>query len=210
MHQLSNPVSCTLCRIIANRESAARTKERKARYIMALERRIRTLKTEATARSAGLSLLQRDTTALSSENTELQLRLQFMEQQVKLRDALNDQLKKELERLKVAAGEVSHADAYNLGMQHSMQYSQQQMTCQFHLYQQQQQMTPQFHLFQPNNNNNQNPRLMHHSTLNASGQPRSYSEAMHEDHLGRSQGLDICSCGRCSNFGRGFLEDMGP
>ncbi|KAG2332349.1 hypothetical protein Bca52824_003529 [Brassica carinata] len=61
------------------------------------------------------------------------------------------------------------------------------MTCQFHLYQQQQQMTPQFHLFQPNNNNNQNPRLMHHSTLNASGQPRSYSEAMHEDHLGRSQ-----------------------
>ncbi|KAG2332348.1 hypothetical protein Bca52824_003528 [Brassica carinata] len=77
-----------MTRIIANRESAARTKERKARYIMALERRIRTLKTEATARSAGLSLLQRDTTALSSENTELQLRLQFMEQQVKLRDGM--------------------------------------------------------------------------------------------------------------------------
>ncbi|KAF2566100.1 hypothetical protein F2Q68_00023743, partial [Brassica cretica] len=89
-------------RIIANRQSAARSKERKARYIMELERKVQTLQTEATTLSAQLSLFQRDTTGLSSENTELKLRLQVMEQQAKLRDALNEQLKKEVERLKFA------------------------------------------------------------------------------------------------------------
>ncbi|XP_009141921.2 bZIP transcription factor 18 [Brassica rapa] len=196
-------------RIMANRQSAARSKERKARYIMELERKVQTLQTEATTLSAQLSLFQRDTTGLSSENTELKLRLQVMEQQAKLRDALNDQLKKEVERLKFATGEVSHADAYNLQMSH-MQYSQQPQQQSFfqHHHQQQQQadaqnlqqMTHQFHLFQPNNN--QNPQLMHHATSNSSGQSHSFAEAMHEDHLGRLQGLDISSCGRGSNFGR--------
>ncbi|KAF8085693.1 hypothetical protein N665_0650s0006 [Sinapis alba] len=197
-------------RIMANRQSAARSKERKARYIMELERKVQTLQTEATTLSAQLSLFQRDTTGLSSENTELKLRLQVMEQQAKLRDALNDQLKKEVERLKFATGEVSHADAYNLRMAH-MQYSQQQQPQQqqsfFQHHQQQQQtdaqnlqqMTHQFHLFQPNNNNQ---NQMHHATSNASGQSHSFAEAMHEDHLGRLQGLDISSCGRGSNFGR--------
>ncbi|KAH0924634.1 hypothetical protein HID58_016890 [Brassica napus] len=203
-------------RIIANRQSAARSKERKARYIMELERKVQTLQTEATTLSAQLSLFQRDTTGLSSENTELKLRLQVMEQQAKLRDALNDQLKKEVERLKFATGEVSHADAYNLGMAH-MQYSQQQQQppqqqsfFQHHHHQQQQtdaqnlqQMTHQFHLFQPNNNNNnQNLNIMHQATSNASGQSHSFAEAMNEDPLGRLQGLDISSCGRGSNFGR--------
>ncbi|KAF8104676.1 hypothetical protein N665_0170s0051 [Sinapis alba] len=198
-------------RIIANRQSAARSKERKARYIMELERKVQTLQTEATTLSAQLSLFQRDTTGLSTENTELKLRLQVMEQQAKLRDALNEQLKKEVERLKFATGEVSHADAYNLGMH--MQYSQQQQPQQQsffqHHHQQQQtdaqnlqQMTHQFHLFQPNNNNNQNPQLMHQATSNASGQSHSFAEAMNEDPLGRLQGLDISSCGRGSNFGR--------
>ncbi|ESQ52783.1 hypothetical protein EUTSA_v10016819mg [Eutrema salsugineum] len=208
-------------RIIANRQSAARSKERKARYILELERKVQTLQTEATTLSAQLSLFQRDTTGLSSENTELKLRLQVMEQQAKLRDALNDQLKKEVERLKFATGEVSPADAYNLGMAH-MQYSQQQPQQSYYQHHQQQtdaqnlqQMTHQFHLFQPNNNQNpnitsssscQNPpsahQLMHHATSNASGQSHSFSEAMHEDPLGRLQGLDISSCGRGSNFGR--------
>ncbi|EOA28934.1 hypothetical protein CARUB_v10025182mg [Capsella rubella] len=204
-------------RIIANRQSAARSKERKARYILELERKVQTLQTEATTLSAQLSLFQRDTTGLSSENTELKLRLQVMEQQAKLRDALNDQLKKEVERLKFATGEVSHADAYNLGMAH-MQYQQQPQQSFFQHHQQQtdaqnlQQMTHQFHLFQPNNNQNPNTssrpnpptahQHMHHANSNGPAQSHSYSEAMHEDPLGRLQGLDISSCGRGSNFGR--------
>ncbi|CAA0811028.1 Basic-leucine zipper (bZIP) transcription factor family protein [Striga hermonthica] len=105
-------------RILANRQSAARSKERKARYISELERKVQTLQTEATTLSAQLTLFQRDTTGLSNENTELKLRLQAMEQQAHLRDALNEALKQEVERLKMATGEVSNSsDTLELAMQ---------------------------------------------------------------------------------------------
>ncbi|KAF0891796.1 hypothetical protein E2562_010979 [Oryza meyeriana var. granulata] len=45
-------------RILANRQSAARSKERKMRYIAELERKVQTLQTEATTLSAQLSMLQ--------------------------------------------------------------------------------------------------------------------------------------------------------
>ncbi|OIW05710.1 hypothetical protein TanjilG_23496 [Lupinus angustifolius] len=73
-------------RIWANRQSAARSKERKMRYISELERKVQTLQTEAISSSAQLTLLQRDTTGVSTENSELKLRLQTMEQQVHLQD----------------------------------------------------------------------------------------------------------------------------
>ncbi|KAE8698044.1 putative transcription factor PosF21 [Hibiscus syriacus] len=88
-------------RIWANRQSAARSKERKIRYIAELERKIQTLETEATTLSAQLTLLQRDSTGLTAENSELKLRLQTMEQQVYLQDSLNGALKEEIQRLKV-------------------------------------------------------------------------------------------------------------
>ncbi|XP_010539313.1 PREDICTED: transcription factor RF2b-like [Tarenaya hassleriana] len=182
-------------RIIANRQSAARSKERKARYILELERKVHTLQTEATTLSAQLSLFQRDTNGLSSENTELKLRLQAMEQQAKLRDALNEALKKEVDRLKFATGEMSHADAYNLGMARScVQYPQPPQNLQ---------MAPQFYVFQPNNTTS--PSAHHPALVTASGQSphsNSFSDAMQQDPLGRLQGLDISSCGRGSGFGR--------
>jgi len=51
-------LSLVWCRIIANRQSAARSKERKARYITELERKVQTLQTEATTLSAQLTLFQ--------------------------------------------------------------------------------------------------------------------------------------------------------
>ncbi|CAN6468065.1 unnamed protein product [Victoria cruziana] len=107
-------------RILANRQSAARSKERKARYVLELERQVQTLQTEATTLSAQLTLFQRDTTGLTSENSELKLRLQAMEQQAQLRDALNEALKGEVQRLKIATGEMSpsSAEAFNLGPHH--------------------------------------------------------------------------------------------
>ncbi|KAF8406524.1 hypothetical protein HHK36_008612 [Tetracentron sinense] len=75
-------------RILANRHSAARSKERKMRYISELEHKVQTLQTEATTLSAQLTLLQRDSTGLSSQNNELKFRLQAMEQQAKLRDGI--------------------------------------------------------------------------------------------------------------------------
>ncbi|KAK3426215.1 hypothetical protein EUGRSUZ_F02715 [Eucalyptus grandis] len=93
-------------RILANRQSAARSKERKIRYTNELERKVQTLQTEATTLSAQVTLLQRDTTGLTAENKELKLRLQAMEQQAQLRDALNEALKEEVQRLKIAAGQM--------------------------------------------------------------------------------------------------------
>lgn len=50
------PYECD--RIWANRQSAARSKERKMRYISELERKVQTLQTDATSLSAQLTLLQ--------------------------------------------------------------------------------------------------------------------------------------------------------
>ncbi|EES12438.1 transcription factor RF2a [Sorghum bicolor] len=94
-------------RILANRQSAARSKERKMRYIAELERKVQNLQSEATTLSAQLAMLQRDTTGLTSENSDLKVRVQTMEQQVRLQDALNDRLRDEIQQLKVATGQVN-------------------------------------------------------------------------------------------------------
>ncbi|VAI74569.1 unnamed protein product [Triticum turgidum subsp. durum] len=73
-------------RIWANRQSAARSKERKMRYISELERKVQTLHAEATTLSTQLALLHRDTAGLSTENSELKMRLQNVEQQIHLQD----------------------------------------------------------------------------------------------------------------------------
>ncbi|KAL0560357.1 hypothetical protein IC582_000758 [Cucumis melo] len=94
-------------RILANRQSAARSKERKIRYTNELERKVQTLQSEATTLSAQVTILQRDTSGLTVENKELKLRLQAMEQQAQLRDALSEALKEEVQRLRIAAGQVA-------------------------------------------------------------------------------------------------------
>ncbi|KNA03903.1 hypothetical protein SOVF_204710 [Spinacia oleracea] len=73
-------------RILANRQSAARSKERKMRYMSELEHKVQTLQTEATTLSAQLTHLQRDSAGLTNQNNELRFRLQSMEQQAQLKD----------------------------------------------------------------------------------------------------------------------------
>ncbi|AQK57851.1 Transcription factor RF2b [Zea mays] len=94
-------------RILANRQSAARSKERKMRYIQELEHKVQVLQTEATTLSAQLTMLQRDSAGLATQNNELKIRLQAMEQQAQLRDALNEALTGEVQRLKLATGEMT-------------------------------------------------------------------------------------------------------
>ncbi|KAG7942985.1 hypothetical protein I3843_15G015500 [Carya illinoinensis] len=145
-------------RILANRQSAARSKERKIRYTGELERKVQTLQSEATTLSAQVTLLQRDTTGLTAENKGLKLRLQAMEQQAHLRDALNEALREEVQRLKIAAGQLSavNGNPYNRGL--SSQYSSQQPA--LHHFaspqtqpQQQQQQQQQLHVMQSPSNN---------------------------------------------------------
>ncbi|KAF6168675.1 hypothetical protein GIB67_026561 [Kingdonia uniflora] len=180
-------------RILANRQSAARSKERKARYILELERKVQTLQTEATTLSAQLTLFQRDTSGLSTENTELKLRLQAMEQQAQLRDALNEALKQEVDRLKIATGEaVSHSEAFNMGM-HYMPYNT--SSSMFSLPQQTgpQQMSQEFHPSQSN-------------MMNQSLHSNALSEMFQQDQLGRFQGLDISSSRGSSHL----VKSEGP
>ncbi|URD80745.1 hypothetical protein MUK42_05600 [Musa troglodytarum] len=73
-------------RILANRQSAARSKQRKANYIVELERKVQTLQTEATTLSAQLTLFQKDISELATENAGLKIWLQSMEQQAQLND----------------------------------------------------------------------------------------------------------------------------
>nr|GMC50326.1 transcription factor RF2a-like [Ipomoea batatas] len=93
-------------RILANRHSAARSKERKMRYISELEHKVHTLQTEATTLSAQITTLQKDISGLKSENNELQFRLQAMGHQAQLRDALHESLSAEIQCLKLAMGEL--------------------------------------------------------------------------------------------------------
>lgn len=102
-------------RILANRQSAARSKERKTRYTSELERKVQTLQTEATTLSAQITVLQRNTSGLNAENKELKFRLQALEQQAHLRDALSETLREELQRLKIEAGQLPAANG-NSGM----------------------------------------------------------------------------------------------
>ncbi|PSS34413.1 Transcription factor RF2b like [Actinidia chinensis var. chinensis] len=178
-------------RILANRQSASRSKERKARYMSELERKVLTLQTEATTLSAQLTLFQRDTTGLSNENTELKLRLQAMEQQAHLRDALNEALKQEVERLIIATGELtSPSDSCNFGMQY-LPYPQSS----FYSRQPQQGRTDPHHTQMPQFHPLQSNMLNHHHSLLVASQSQVLPEM---------QGLDI------NARGSHFVKSEGP
>ncbi|XP_009625788.1 bZIP transcription factor 29-like [Nicotiana tomentosiformis] len=132
-------------RILANRQSAARSKERKMRYIAELEHKVQTLQTEATTLSAQLTLLQRDSSGLTSQNNELKFRLQAMEQQAHLRDALNEALTAEVQRLKIATAELNGdaAKFQQLSLNPQMFHLQRQQATQLSMHQLQHQQQQQ-------------------------------------------------------------------
>ncbi|KAL9249128.1 Transcription factor RF2b-like protein [Drosera capensis] len=106
-------------RILANRQSAARSKERKARYIVELEKKVQFLRTEATTLAAQLSLYEKDTNRLSAENTELRHQLESLEQQAQLCSALNEALEQEVDRLRMATREaLTPTDPYMVRVQY--------------------------------------------------------------------------------------------
>lgn len=102
--------------------------------------------------------------------------------------ALNEALKKEVERLKIATGEImTPTDTYHLGM-HNIPYTQSTF---FPLQPQpgtvdtQNMRVPQFHPFQSN-------MSTPHQRI-ASSHLHTFSEMLPHDPLGRLQGLDISS-----------------
>ncbi|EEC67349.1 hypothetical protein OsI_34441 [Oryza sativa Indica Group] len=139
--------------VLANRQSAARSKERRMRYIAELEQKVQILQTEATTLSAQLTLLQRDSSGMATQNNELKFRLQSMEQQAQLRDALNEALTAEVQRLKLAANEVGDTSSSS-NLAHQIQLRCQNQMLDLHKQQQQQvEQIPFYQLEQPEQQN---------------------------------------------------------
>ncbi|TVU08885.1 hypothetical protein EJB05_42311, partial [Eragrostis curvula] len=108
-------------RILANRVSAAKSKERKVKYMGELERRARVLQIETSTLAAKVAKEQRESDALKTQNNEMMIRLQALEQQTRLKDALNEAMLAEVQRLKHAVGENSDPCAPN-GLHQHMSY----------------------------------------------------------------------------------------
>ncbi|CAD6211746.1 unnamed protein product [Miscanthus lutarioriparius] len=140
-------------RVLANRQSAARSKERRMRYIAELEQKVQILQTEATTLSAQLTLLQRDSAGLATQNNELKFRLQAMEQQAQLRDALNEALTGEVQRLKLGDTGLSG----NLSQQMQLRCQNNQMA-ELHKQQQQGEQIPFYQLEQNGAPRNHEPK----------------------------------------------------
>ncbi|KAJ4890891.1 Basic-leucine zipper (bZIP) transcription factor family protein [Raphanus sativus] len=98
-------------RILANRLSAARSKERKMLYTAELEHKVHTLQRENAALSAHVTHLHGHSTGLQNQNSELRFRLQAMEQQAHLRNALSEKLTEEVQRLRLFIGVPSGSES---------------------------------------------------------------------------------------------------
>ncbi|KAI4338325.1 hypothetical protein L6164_016665 [Bauhinia variegata] len=75
-------------RILDNRKSAARSKERQICYTNELVKKVKALEAEETSFSIQLSMLQMDTYRLTAENEDLKTRLEAMEKEAELRDVV--------------------------------------------------------------------------------------------------------------------------
>ncbi|XP_068323235.1 transcription factor RF2b-like [Pyrus communis] len=87
-------------RIMTNRRSAMRAKERKKMYIQTLECNIQSLQFELAALTAQLEQWQVDTLYITAENSRLKECLHHILEDIELQDALNYHSRNEIERLK--------------------------------------------------------------------------------------------------------------
>ncbi|GMI65523.1 hypothetical protein HRI_000221600 [Hibiscus trionum] len=86
-------------RILANRQSAQKSRVRKLQYISELERSVTKLQTEVSALSPRVTFLDRQRLMLTVENSALKQRIAALAQDKIFKDAHQEALKKEIERL---------------------------------------------------------------------------------------------------------------
>lgn len=87
-------------RILANRQSAQRSRVRKLQYISELERSVTTLQTEVSALSPRVAFLDHQRLILNVDNSALKQRIAALAQDKIFKDAHQEALKKEIERLR--------------------------------------------------------------------------------------------------------------
>ncbi|GLT69726.1 hypothetical protein SLA2020_418540 [Shorea laevis] len=86
-------------RILANRQSAQRSRVRKLQYISELERSVTTLQTEVSALSPRVAFLDHQRVILTVDNSAMKQRIAALAQDKIFKDAHQEALKKEIERL---------------------------------------------------------------------------------------------------------------
>lgn len=87
-------------RILANRQSAQRSRVRKLQYISELERSVTSLQTEVSALSPRVAFLDHQRSLLTLGNSHLKQRIAALAQDNIFKDAHQEALKKEIERLR--------------------------------------------------------------------------------------------------------------
>ncbi|CAL9751023.1 unnamed protein product [Musa acuminata subsp. burmannicoides] len=87
-------------RILANRQSAQRSRVRKLQYISELERSVSSLQTEVSALSPRVAFLDHQRSLLTMGNSHLKQRIAALAQDKIFKDAHREALKKEIERLR--------------------------------------------------------------------------------------------------------------
>ncbi|PON92789.1 Basic-leucine zipper transcription factor [Trema orientale] len=87
-------------RILANRQSAQRSRVRKLQYISELERSVTTLQSEVSALSPRVAFLDHQRLILNVDNSALKQRIAALAQDKIFKDAHQEALKKEIERLR--------------------------------------------------------------------------------------------------------------
>ncbi|KAF8413794.1 hypothetical protein HHK36_001787 [Tetracentron sinense] len=87
-------------RILANRQSAQRSRVRKLQYISELERSVTSLQTEVSALSPRVAFLDHQRLVLNVDNSTLKQRIAALAQDKIFKDAHQAALKKEIERLR--------------------------------------------------------------------------------------------------------------
>ncbi|GAA0162992.1 DNA-binding transcription factor [Lithospermum erythrorhizon] len=89
-------------RVLRNRQSALRSKEKKLHCMSELKQKVDTMESESTTLSSQVMLLQDDNTMLTNHINELQYRIQAMEQHDHLQDALREALDTRVHQLRHA------------------------------------------------------------------------------------------------------------
>lgn len=122
-------------RILANRQSAQRSRVRKLQYISELERSVTTLQTEVSALSPRVAFLDHQRLILNVDNSALKQRIAALAQDKIFKDAHQEALKKEIERLR----QIYHqqklqkmSNSVNSNLQSPTSQPQQQQTMQTH------------------------------------------------------------------------------
>ncbi|CAA0827231.1 Basic leucine zipper 61 [Striga hermonthica] len=87
-------------RILANRQSAQRSRVRKLQYISELERSVTSLQTEVSALSPRVAFLDHQRLLLNVDNSALKQRIAALAQEKIFKEAHKEALKKEIERLR--------------------------------------------------------------------------------------------------------------